>query len=85
MIGIVYDLELVFDIVAHPHGFHLCRVPFNAVPNIARPSRCQGLLLITAVVALAFSLALFDRIHHHGHDQLVFVVAILLFKIGVWV
>ncbi len=85
MIGIVYDLELVFDIVAHPHCFHLRRIPFNAAPNTTGPSRCQRLLLITAMVTLVFPLALLDRIHHHGHNQLVFVVAILLFKIGVWV
>jgi len=85
MICIVYDLVLVFDIVTHPQVFYLCRIPFNAVPNIGRPSRCQRLLLITAVVALVFPLALFDRIHHHCHDQLVFVAAVLLFKIGMWV
>ena len=82
MIGIVYDLELVFDVVAHPQRFYLCRIPFNAVPNITRSSRCQRLLLITAVVALVLPLPLLDRIHHHGHHQLVFVVSILLFQIG---
>lgn len=82
MISIVYDLELVFDVMAHPERFYLSRIPFNAVPNIIRSSRCQRLLLITAMIALVFPLPLLDRIHHHGHNQLVFVVSILLFQIG---
>lgn len=39
MIGIVYNLKLVFDFVAHSNSFLLASSSFNAIPNITT-SRC---------------------------------------------
>jgi hypothetical protein len=66
MISIVYNLELVFDIMTHPQTFLLSTTSLYTTPYVIH-SRCQRLLLIVILVVLLLPLPLFDRIHHHGH------------------